>query len=83
MASKGTTPSPLRIVVGSDSAGHAYKTALKAELEKNPGVSQVLDVGTVDADDSTAYPHIAVDASKKITTGDVLISIICTHLEKC
>lgn len=71
MATNGKDPSTLRIVVGSDRAGHAYKTALKAELENNPGVSEVLDVGTVDADDSTAYPHIAVDASKKITMGDV------------
>ncbi len=71
MAANGTAPSPLRIVVGSDNAGHAYKTELKAELEKNPGVSKVLDVGTEDADDSTAYPHIAVDASKKIIAGEV------------
>lgn len=71
MAVHGTIPAQLRVVVGSDSAGHAYKTALKAELEKNPGVSQILDVGVVDADDSTAYPHIAVDAGKKIITGEV------------
>lgn len=66
-----TAVSPLRIVVGSDSAGHAYKTALKAELEKNPGVSTVLDVGVEDADDSTAYPHVAVEAGKKIVGGEV------------
>lgn len=62
---------PLRIVIGSDSAGHEYKTALKAELEKNPAVSEVLDVGVGDAHDSTAYPHVAVDACKKITARDV------------
>ncbi|KAF7508806.1 hypothetical protein GJ744_008683 [Endocarpon pusillum] len=62
---------PLRIVIGSDSAGHEYKTALKAELEKNPAVSKVLDVGVGDAHDSTAYPHVAVDACKKITARDV------------
>jgi ribose 5-phosphate isomerase B len=71
MAPNGTTPSPLRIVVGSDSAGHEYKTALRAELEKNPGVSKVLDVGVLNADDSTAYPHIAVDAGKRIIAGEV------------
>jgi ribose 5-phosphate isomerase B len=71
MTSSGTTSSPLRIVVGSDSAGHAYKTALKAELGKNPGVSEVLDVGVVDAEDSTAYPHLAVDAGRKIIAGEV------------
>lgn len=71
MAANGTSPSPLRIVIGSDHAGHAYKTALRADLEGNPSVSQVLDVGVVDGDDSTAYPHIAVDAGKKIIAGDV------------
>ena len=64
-------PSPLKVVVGSDSAGHAYKTALKEELEKNPGVSKVVDVGVIDADDSTAYPDIAVEAGKKVIAGDV------------
>lgn len=71
MASENASTSPLRIVIGSDSAGHQYKTALKAELEKNLGVSQVLDAGVVDADDSTAYPHVAVDASKMIVAGKV------------
>ena len=70
----GTAPSALRIVVGSDSAGHAYKTSLKEELEQDPGVSTVLDVGVVSADDSTAYPHVAVDAGKKIIAGDVRMS---------
>lgn len=63
--------SPLRIVVGSDNAGHAYKTALKEVLHKHSGVTQVLDVGVVDADDNTAYPHLAVDAAKMIKSGQV------------
>ena len=71
MADKSTTVSPLRIAVGSDSAGYAYKTALKAELEKNAGVSEVLDIGVVDAEDNTAYPHLAVDAGRKIIGGEV------------
>jgi ribose 5-phosphate isomerase RpiB len=63
--------SPLRIVVGSDSNGHEYKTALKAELDKNTDVSLILDAGVMDADDGTAYPHIAVHASKMIITDRV------------
>lgn len=63
--------SRLRIVVGSDCAGYEYKTALKTELEKNANVSEVLDVGVVNAEDSTAYPHLAIDASKKIIAGEV------------
>ena len=62
---------PIRIVVGSDNAGHAYKDALKKELEKHAGVASVLDVGVHDSSDSTAYPHPAVDACKKIKAGEV------------
>lgn len=71
MAANGTQKKPLTIVVGSDNAGHAYKTALKETLSKHAGVAKVLDVGVTDADDSTAYPHLAVDAAKKITSGEV------------
>ena len=71
MATNGTSVEPLRIVVGSDSVGHAYKTALKEALSKHKGVAKVLDVGVVDGDDSTAYPHLAVDACKKIKSGEV------------
>ncbi|KEF59027.1 ribose 5-phosphate isomerase B [Exophiala aquamarina CBS 119918] len=60
----------LRVVVGSDNAGHAYKTALKEVLKKHSGVTHVLDVGVVDADDGTAYPHLAVDAAKLIKSGE-------------
>lgn len=75
MASNGTTQGPLRIVVGSDNAGHAYKTALKETLSKHEGVAKVLDVGVLEADDQTAYPHLAVDACKKIKSGEVRNSI--------
>lgn len=70
-AANGETKQPLRIVVGSDNAGHTMKTALKETLSKNPGVAEVIDVGVVDADDTKAYPHLAVDACKKIKSGEV------------
>ncbi len=59
---------PLRIVVGSDDAGHQYKQALKADLEANPGVELVADVG-VDADGHTPYPTIAIAAAEMIADG--------------
>ena len=71
MSTNGSSNTPLRVVVGSDNAGHTYKTALKEVLSKHSGVTQVLDVGVVDADDGTAYPHLAVDACKKIKSGEV------------
>ena len=61
----------LRIAIGSDSAGHTYKTALKKDLESNPDVASINDVGVIATEDSTAYPHIAVDAAKLITSGAV------------
>lgn len=58
----------LRIVVGSDDAGYAYKEALKADLEADPRVASVTDVGVGD-DEHTAYPHIGVAAGRLIADG--------------
>jgi ribose 5-phosphate isomerase B len=59
----------LRIIVGSDDAGYDYKTALKALLEQDPRVSQVIDAG-VDAEGHTAYPHVAVAAARVVAAGE-------------
>ncbi|MET0859664.1 MAG: ribose-5-phosphate isomerase [Microbacterium sp.] len=59
----------LRIVLGSDDAGYDYKEALKADLENDPRVASVTDVG-VTADGHTAYPHIAVEAARVVAAGD-------------
>ncbi|HEY6576392.1 MAG TPA: ribose-5-phosphate isomerase [Mycobacterium sp.] len=59
---------PLRIVVGSDDAGYDYKEALKGDLNADSRVGEVTDVG-VGADESTAYPHIAVAAARLIAEG--------------
>ena len=74
MAANGSAKTPLRIVVGSDDAGHGYKQALKETLSKHAGVAEVLDVGVLEADDKTAYPHLAVDACKKIKSGEVRLA---------
>src|SRR3954465_3769725 len=57
-----------RIVVGSDDAGLQYKDILKADLEADPRVAEVVDVG-VRADESTAYPHVAVEAARRVAAG--------------
>jgi len=64
-----STLAPLRIVIGSDDAGYAYKEALRADLEADPRVELVEDVG-VNADGHTAYPHVAVAAARKVAAGD-------------
>jgi ribose 5-phosphate isomerase B len=58
----------LRIVIGSDNAGYAYKEALKADLEKSDLVASVSDVG-VDETGQTAYPTIAIAAAEMIAGG--------------
>lgn len=60
----------LRIAVGGDEAGLSYKDIIKADLEKDPRVSKVIDVGVVHNEDKTAYPHVAVDAAKLILSGE-------------
>ena len=60
---------PLRIVVGSDDAGFEYKEALKALLEGDDRVSEVIDVG-VDESGSTPYPEVAVQAAQRVAAGD-------------
>ena len=60
----------LRIAVGGDDAGFSYKDIIKADLEKDPRVSKVIDVGVIHNEDKTAYPHVAVDASKLILSGE-------------
>ncbi|WP_460798821.1 ribose-5-phosphate isomerase [Microbacterium sp. GXF0217] len=60
---------PLRIVIGCDDAGFDYKEILKKDLENNPGVASVVDVG-VDAAGHTAYPRIAIEAAERVARGE-------------
>ena len=60
--------STLRVVVGGDDAGFDYKSRIKADLEADDRVAEVLDVG-VDEDGHTAYPHVAVEAARMVADG--------------
>jgi ribose 5-phosphate isomerase B len=66
----GRASTPWRIVVGSDDAGLEYKDRLKADLEADDRVGEVIDVG-VHAGDTTAYPHVAVAAARMVAEGRV------------
>jgi len=59
----------LRIVIGSDDAGFDYKEILKQDLDANPGVASLVDVG-VDADGHTAYPRVAIAAAELVASGE-------------
>ncbi|MEU9884562.1 ribose-5-phosphate isomerase [Sphaerisporangium sp. NPDC051017] len=58
----------LRIVLGSDDAGLRYKTQLAKDLQADDRVSEVIDVG-VDEDEETHYPHVAAAAARLIVEG--------------
>jgi ribose 5-phosphate isomerase B len=60
---------PLRLAIGCDEAGVSYKQAIMKDLEKDPRVESVQDVGVPENTDKTAYPHIAVDAAKLVAEG--------------
>ncbi len=60
---------PLRLVIGCDDAGYDYKEILKKDLEANPGVASVIDVG-VDATGHTPYPKVAVEAAEMVARGE-------------
>jgi len=60
------------IVMGCDEAGVEYRDLLKADLEKDPRVKAVIDVGVTKegGDLKTAYPHIGVAAARKVANGE-------------
>ncbi|KAM9862747.1 ribose-5-phosphate isomerase [Leucobacter sp. BZR 635] len=58
-----------RIVIGADEAGYEYKEALKQDLENDPRVISVTDVG-VAADGRTPYPRVAVAAAELVRDGE-------------
>ena len=59
----------LRIVVGGDDAGFSYKAILTRDLESDPRVSTVHDVGPLHSMDKKAYAHFAVDAARLVASG--------------
>lgn len=57
------------IAVGSDSNGLSYKNLIKSDLEADSRVLKVLDLGVLSGEDSTAYPHVAVDVANAVREG--------------
>jgi ribose 5-phosphate isomerase B len=62
-------PHQWRLVVGCDDAGLEYKEKIKVDLASSPHVSSLVDIG-VKANETTAYPHIAVAAARMIASGE-------------
>ena len=58
------------IAIGSDSAGYDYKEALRRQLEGDPRVDAVVDVGISSGQD-VDYPHVGVAGARRVANGDV------------
>lgn len=58
----------LRVVVAADPAGVDYKEAIKADLQANPAVDEVIDAGCAPGE-NPAYPHVAFPAAQIIAEG--------------
>lgn len=58
----------LRIVVAADPAAVEYKDVVKADLEADSRVDDVIDVG-VQAGDDTLYPRIGIKGAHVIKDG--------------
>jgi ribose 5-phosphate isomerase B len=58
----------LTIAIGCDDAGVAYRDLLKDQLEKDPRVSSVIDVG-VNANSIINYPSVAIAAAEIVQNG--------------
>lgn len=57
-----------RLVIGCDEAGYDYLQMIKADLEEDPRVTSVTDVGT--AESAPSYPHVAVRAARMVADGE-------------
>jgi ribose 5-phosphate isomerase B len=62
---------PLRLAFGGDEAGYSYKKAIIADLEKDPRVASIVDVGPSDACDKVMYSSSAISAAEKVASGEV------------
>ncbi|KAK3186964.1 D-erythrulose-4-phosphate isomerase 1 [Lecanicillium sp. MT-2017a] len=58
-----------KIAMGCDEAGISYKNAIKKDFEADSRVSEVIDVGSNESTDKTAYPTRAAAAVRLVAEG--------------
>jgi len=63
----------MRLVIGSDHAGYALKSAVVAHLEE--AGHQVQDVGTF-SDEPVDYPPICADVARRVVRGDADAGVV-------
>jgi ribose 5-phosphate isomerase B len=63
--------SPIRLLVGSDSAGFDYKDAILADMKSDDRVESVEDLGVYAGKlEDGSYPSVAIAAGTKISAGE-------------
>ena len=61
---------PIRLLVGSDSAGFDYKDHILADMQGDDRV-EVIDLGVFKEDlEGSSYPSVAIEAGKRISAGE-------------
>ncbi|MEU9856120.1 RpiB/LacA/LacB family sugar-phosphate isomerase [Streptomyces sp. NPDC047974] len=71
-------PDRLRIVIGSDDAGRAYKGVLANDLRADTRVVVVRDIG-VDDQSRASYPQIALAAAEHVAGGRADRALLVCH----
>lgn len=64
----------MRVVIGSDHAGFDQKERIKQHLAEKG--HDIIDVGTVNAEDSVDYPDFAIQASRRVASGDAELGVL-------
>jgi ribose 5-phosphate isomerase B len=68
---------PLTIIVGADNAGYPLKERLKAVLESDERVAEVIDLGVDSPADDLPYPYIGIKAAQAIRSGKADRALLC------
>ena len=62
---------PIRLLLGGDSAGFAYKDAILADMQADERVEIVEDLGVYAGDlENASYPEVAFAAAERIAAGE-------------
>ena len=68
---------PLTIVVGADNAGYPLKERLKAVLQSDERVAEVIDLGVDSPADDLPYPYIGIKAAQAVRSGKADRALLC------
>jgi ribose 5-phosphate isomerase B len=68
---------PLIIVVGADNAGYPLKERLKAVLQSDERVAEVIDLGVDSPADDLPYPHVGINAAQAVRSGQADRALLC------